>query len=103
MEYNACFPWEESKTIPYQPSFAWDKTDYYGATLQALVQLGETKGYTLIATDVNGVNAFFVRNELLPGNLAPLPPERLYHPAAFKGKTGNKHPADMQKRQWVIV
>ncbi|MFA7681908.1 MAG: hypothetical protein WCX61_02660 [Candidatus Peribacteraceae bacterium] len=103
IEYNACFPWQESKTIPYDASFVWDKTDYYGATLQALVRLGETKGYTLVATDSCGVNAFFVQNELVPGNFAVSQPEYFYHPAAFKGRKGNKHPMDTQKRAWTMI
>ncbi len=102
MEYNACFPWNESKTIPYKSDFQWDKTDYYGATLQAMVKLGNEKGYTLVATDRNGVNAFFVRNDALRG-IHVREPERLYHPASFKGKVGNVHPRDPQNRPWVAI
>ena len=103
MEYNACFPWEESKTIPYKSDFSWDKTDYYGATLQALVKLGKQKGYTLVATDSCGVNSFFVRDDLIKGKFKPSSPENLYHPAAFKGKKGNKHPADTTNRSWISI
>lgn len=103
IEYNACFPWEESKTIPYEESFSWDKTDYYGATLQALVKLGETKGYTLVATDSCGVNAFFVLDELIEGNFYPPLGKDRYHPAAFKGKIGNKHPSDTKNRKWIEI
>lgn len=102
MEYNACFPWNESKTIPYKADFQWDKTDYYGATLQAMVKLGAEKGYTLIATDRNGVNAFFVRKDVLKG-IHVREPEQLYYPAAFKGKKGNAHPGDQLNRPWVMV
>jgi len=106
IEYNSCFGWEESKTIPYDPSYVWEewgKTDYMGATLQALVKLGVKKGYTLVATDSCGVNAFFVRNDLLKGKLLPAPPEMLYHPAAFKGKKGHGHPPDPYGRPWIMV
>lgn len=103
IEYNACFPWEESKTILYQPSFVWDKTDYYGATLKALVQLGDEKGYTLVATNSCGVNAFFVKNELVEGNFIVSPSWELYHSAAFKGRQGNKHPADILQRAWIQI
>ena len=102
MEYNAGFPWEESKTIPYSPEFVWDKTDYMGATLQALVKLGKEKGYTLVATDKNGVNAFFVRDDVLKG-IHMRSPKTLYHPAAYKGKKGNKHPTDPLNRAWTEV
>jgi hypothetical protein len=103
MEYNACLPADVSKTIPYDPKFMWDKTDYYGASLKALTKLGTEKGYTLVCTDRNGVNAFFVRNDLIAGNFAPRSYKNLYHPAAFKGVFGKKHPPDPQKRPWVEV
>lgn len=102
MEYNACFPETESKTVPYAKDFAWDKTDYMGATLRALTKLGAQKGYTLVGTDSCGVNAFFVRNELAKHFRLP-PAEKLYHPAAYKGKKGLKHPADPLGRPWVEI
>lgn len=103
IEYNASFPWEESKTIAYNPTFRWNKTDYMGATLQALVKLGKEKGYKLIATDSCGVNAFFVQKNLINGKFNVSLEEKLYHPAAYKGKTGNKHPADTSNRPWVYI
>jgi len=103
IEYNACFPWKESKTIAYNATHSWDKTDYMGATLQALTKLGTQKGYTLVATDSCGVNAFFVQDDLVQGHFDVPNPERLYHPAAFKGKKGNAHPPDPHHRPWVEV
>lgn len=103
IEYNAHIPPWESKSIPYDPRFRWDKSDYYGASLLALKKLGEKKGYTLIGTDKNGVNAFFVLNELVPGRFAPPPWPQTYHPPAFKGRQGNRHPPDPKKRPWAEV
>ena len=40
------------------------KKSYYGASLKALEKLGKKKKYTLVGVDKNGVNAFFVRNDL---------------------------------------
>jgi len=102
MEYNACLPWEASKTIPYRPDFQWDKTDYYGASLMALVKLGKEKGYTLLCTDRNGVNAFFIRDDLAKYFVIH-PPEDLYRPASFKGIPGKKHPPDPKNRPWVEI
>ena len=42
----------------------WKKKSYYGASLTALEKLGSKKKYTLVGVDKNGVNAFFVRNDL---------------------------------------
>lgn len=103
IEYNACFPWKESKTIPYKPSFVWDRTDYYGATLQALNHLGNEKGYTLVATDSSGTNAFFVMNEFVKDNFVVLSPKELFHTAAFKGRSDNKHLSDALKRPWLTI
>lgn len=103
IEYNAHIAPGESKTIPYEASFMWDKTDYYGASLAALKKLGEEKGYTLLATDRNGVNAFFAENTLVPGRFAPPPWPQTFHPPAFKGKAGHGHPKDPLNRPWMDV
>ncbi|ALM10329.1 MAG TPA: hypothetical protein DEB30_00430 [Candidatus Peribacter riflensis] len=103
MEYNANKGPELSVTIPYDPAFIWDKTDYQGASLKALEKLGREKGYTLVATDRNGVNAFFVLDALVPGNFVPPPFAQIFHPAAYKGITGKGHPADPKGRPWVTI
>jgi hypothetical protein len=52
--------------VPEQAKFAWDqRTMYFGSSLQALVKLAKTKGYTLVGCNYTGVNAFFVRTELV--------------------------------------
>lgn len=102
IEYNACLPYTPAVTVPYDASFMWDKTSYYGASLSALVHLGKDKGYQLIGTDSCGVNAFFLRNDLIQ-HFNIRAPETAYHPAAFKGKKGNTHPIDLQQRPWVSV
>jgi hypothetical protein len=59
---------------PYSDE-AWDRTDFFGASLGALESLGRRKGYRLVHTDLAGSNAFFVRDDLageLPsGDLVP--------------------------------
>lgn len=103
MEYNACIPYAPPVTIPYDASFSWDKTTYYGASLSAMESLGKSRGYALVATDRNGVNAFFVRNDLVSGNFVQRSGQELYHPAAFKGVQGKAHPPDTKNRPWVTV
>jgi SAM-dependent methyltransferase len=41
----------------------WQGTDFYGATVGALADLGASKGYHLVHVDLTGVNAFFVRSK----------------------------------------
>ena len=103
IEYNACIPAMPAVTIPYDPSFHWDGTAYYGVSLGALKILGEQKGYRLIGTDRHGVNAFFVRSDLVGNHFTIGSLAELYHPAAFKGVPGKAHPPDTQNRLWVTV
>jgi hypothetical protein len=43
---------------------AWDQTQYFGASIDALVALGADKGYRLVHCELTGNNAFFVRDDL---------------------------------------
>jgi len=65
IEYNSSYPPNESRVIEYDPNFHWDGTDYYGASLLALIKLAEEKGYTLVCCNNKGVNAFFLKDDLL--------------------------------------
>jgi hypothetical protein len=65
IEYNASFGREISKTIAYNGKHVWRKDRYYGASLPALEKLGARLGYVLLGTERRGVNAFFVRRDLL--------------------------------------
>lgn len=49
----------------YDPQSVWRGTDYMGASLEALTRLGARLGYSLVGTTVMGLNAFFVRNDLV--------------------------------------
>lgn len=72
IEYNARFGDEESLTIPYNEHFDRKKSKesniYYGASLSALSKLAKKKNYSLICTNSNGNNAYFVKNDLLKTN-----------------------------------
>lgn len=67
IEYNWLFGAERAVTVPYNPEFDVDKVSqrsYHGASLAALVDLGRSKGYRLVATE--RVNAFFLRHDVAP-------------------------------------
>jgi hypothetical protein len=66
LEYNSMFGPERSVTIPYDPKFDRHRyhTTYYGASLTALTRVSARKGYRLVAVEPNGVNAFFLRDDL---------------------------------------
>lgn len=66
-EYNAVLGDLYPITIPYQASFQRNNADpsnlYFGASIQALISLGLSKGYTFVGTTSTGANAFFIRND----------------------------------------
>jgi len=73
IEYQDILGPARSATIPYDPKFFRDKyvenanhMNYGGASLRAMVNLGASKGYRLVATNLRGYNAFFVRQDLAP-------------------------------------
>jgi hypothetical protein len=82
IEYNALFRPPVSWRIPYADDFRWDgRTTYYGASLAALDELGRAKGYGLVTCNLTGINAFFVRRDLLDPFDGPFEAARLYQPA----------------------
>ena len=79
LEYNSMFGPDRAVTIPYDPKFDRHRhhTAYYGASLTALTRLSARKGYRLVAVEPNGVNAFFLRNDLAP-HVPACDPARAY-------------------------
>lgn len=68
-EYNSLWGCKNAVTTPYDPNFVREKKHfsnlYYGASIKALNQLANSKGYSLVGGNSAGNNAFFVRNDLL--------------------------------------
>lgn len=62
IEYNGKFPPSVDWKMAYDKNHIWPETDWHGASLKALQLLGESKGYQLVGTNINGANAFFVNN-----------------------------------------
>jgi hypothetical protein len=84
IEYNATLHPPLSLVVPYEPNRTWDGSNFYGASLEALVRLGRNKGYQLVGCNFAGTNAFFVRNDLV-GDLFLNPPtaEEHYEPPRY--------------------
>ncbi len=85
IEYNGKFPpdcvWKQA----YDSGHKWDKTDWQGASLKAMELLGREKGYVLAGTNLTGVNAFFVREDLYSKDnfLNYVTAEELYNPYRY--------------------
>jgi hypothetical protein len=84
IEYNAKFRGNLSKAQRYDPNRFWGGTDYFGASLKAITEVAEAKGYRLVGTSITGSNAFLVRNDLA-GNLFTenRSSEYLYNPPRY--------------------
>jgi hypothetical protein len=71
IEYNSVFGVDRAITIPYTPDFqrsvAHQSMLYFGASLPALCDLAEAKGYDFVGSDSAGNNAYFVRSDLPHG------------------------------------
>jgi hypothetical protein len=88
VEYNANLDQRRPLVQPYDPGWRWGGTDYFGASLAALEVVGREKGYSLVHTELAGVNAFFVRDDLVHHFEGLGVPRR---PANYDGRGGG-HP-----------
>ena len=84
IEYNAVFRPPLAIVADYNKDFVWDGTSYYGASLKALELLGSRKGYALVGCSLSGINAFFVRQDLVEDKFrAPWTAENHFEPPRF--------------------
>jgi hypothetical protein len=66
IEYNGTFGKDKRIVQAYDAAHRWNgRSRGYGASLAALAELGNRLGYSLIGTVRRGINAFFVRSDLL--------------------------------------
>ncbi len=79
IEYNASHLPGSTWVMPYDPNHHWDGTNHFGASLDALDKLGHQKGYRLVSCDSRGVNAFFVRQDLLKDRFSYIEAGPAYH------------------------
>lgn len=86
-EYNSLWGAKKSVTTPYKADFTRNSAHpsnlYYGASIQALVDLANNKGYALVAGNRAGNNVFFVRNDFLNG-LPTLSAEQAWVKSQFR-------------------
>jgi hypothetical protein len=82
IEVNQKIPPQLEWIMPYEAEYVWELgSDKHGASLKSLELLGRKKGYQLVGTSMTGVNALFVKCELIRGGVFPEPAtaENLYH------------------------
>lgn len=85
LEHNHSYPPGEIWVMPYNPNYRWDHTTGaadYGASISALVDLANHKGYQLVGCGLYSPNGFYVRNDLLEGSKfsRPFTAEHFFNP-----------------------
>lgn len=84
IEYNATLRPPMSLVVPYDPVRRWDGTNFFGASLEALVRLGRDKGYRVVGCNYTGVNAFFVREDVAGDHfIDPATSQEHYEPPRY--------------------
>lgn len=80
IEYNAShIPPSRVETL-FVEGRCWDgKSAHYGASLQSIVDIGNAQGLLLVGCELSGVNAFFVRSDLVSQDLFLMPNDALFH------------------------
>ncbi len=87
VEYNSFWGSERAITIPYEKDFQRDQANpnllYSGASLLALCDLADKKGYVFVGCNSAGNDAYFVRKEKAQ-NLKILTPKEGFIKAKFR-------------------
>ncbi len=93
IEYNAAFAPPQRAVVRYHPMNYPDSTDFYGASIQSLYELGKRKGYELVYCEKNAVNLFFVAEEYFERfGITDNSPMVLYRPPEFGYEKGGRAP-----------
>ena len=81
-EYNSLFGLKKSITVPYDKNFIRTEKHfsnlYYGASINAFIDLMKEKKYFLLGTNTSGNNAFFMKNIFLKDINKVLKEKKIY-------------------------
>ncbi len=88
LEYNSVFGIDRAITVPYDRTFSRTRAHhsnlYFGASLRALHQLSEKKGYAFIGCNSAGNNAYFVRRDRLNDVVREIPLQQGFVVSKFR-------------------
>lgn len=65
IEYNSKVRPQSKIKINEIKNFKWEYDDYFGSSLKSIDEVMQKKGYKLIATNITGSNAFYIKNKLI--------------------------------------
>ncbi|MGC4016774.1 MAG: hypothetical protein QM755_20000 [Luteolibacter sp.] len=96
MEYNSVIPAEVPWEVEYHAERTWDGTQNFGASLKSFERVGREFGYSLVGCDFSGINAFFVRDDLVGEHFAaPFTAENHYEPPRYGLHPRMLHPRSL--------
>lgn len=104
-EYNATHLPNEDKIVMYDNNGRWDGSNYFGASLLSFTKLGEKYNYSLVYCNRNGVNAFFIRNDIIKNKnldfkgLGDI--SQIYRPGGYNHGPNGGHPKDPKDRKYI--
>ncbi len=105
IEYNATHLPNEDKVVKYQPYFCGGGSNYYGASILAMYNLGRSKGYSLVYADKGGVNLFFIRDDILEENNLHFKDvndvAKIYRTPKYGTGPNGGHPQDVKNRKYL--
>ena len=104
-EYNSTPLPNEDKIIIYDKNGRWDGSNYFGASLLSLTKLGEKYNYSLVYCNRNGVNSFFIHNDIIKNKnldfkgLGDI--TQIYRPGGYNYGPNGGHPTDPKDRKYI--
>jgi hypothetical protein len=106
-EYNASFPPPDDRVVAFRRDLKWDGSYYFGASLAALDALFTLFGYGVVHCEARGVNAFFVRDDVLAGAAASFANARdvarIYRLPRYGYGPRGGHPPYTGTRPWITA
>lgn len=106
IEYNSTFGSRRPWIMPYNPGYRHDGTAYAGASLEAFHRRGKELGYRLVGCEHIGVNAFFVRGDLVDSKFLGIDRPTSFHYvaphcAAWFGNPVREVPERKPRGRWL--
>jgi len=99
VEYNAAIPSDVDWKVRYDAARTWSGHQNFGASLKAYELLGRQLGYSLVGCDFIGINAFFIRNDLVEGKFSePFTSENHYEAPRYAMGHRRGHPSTVLDR-----
>jgi hypothetical protein len=104
-EYNATHLPDEDKIVIYEANTNWDGTNYFGASLLSFKKLANLYNYSLVYCNKNGVNCFFVNNDIIKNknlkfnNIDSI--EKIYRKSNYGTGPNDGHTQDLKNRIFI--